>query len=117
MGMATLSLIGFSGMLKLLVEDQGGPGSPKKAAAGSAVSPSLEHVLHHNVLDILVTLCQADSPPGIRPYIFNVFIFLLEKVRYSLLPETACHAPLRRLVLVCSLTKASPTESQEIRFL
>ena len=106
-------------MLKLLVEDQGGPGSPKKAAAaaGSAMSPSLEYVLHHNVLDILVTLCQADSPPGIRPYIFNVFIFLLEKVRYSLLPETACHAPLRRLVLVCTLTKASPTESQEIRFL
>ena len=106
-------------MLKLLVEDQGGPGSPKKAAAaaGSAMSPSLEYVLHNNVLDILVTLCQADSPPGIRPYIFNVFIFLLEKVRYSLLPETACHAPLRRLVLVCTLTKASPTESQEIRFL
>ena len=95
-------------MLKLLVEDQ------DKA---QGMSPSLEYLLHNNILDILVTLCQADSPPGIRPYIFNVFIFLLEKIRYALLPETACHQPLRRLVLVCTLTKASPTESQEIRFL
>ena len=97
-------------MLKVLVEDQG-------RSPGQSMSPSLEYLLHHNVLDILVTLCQADSPPGIRPFIFNVFIFLLEKVRYPLLPETACHQPLRRLVLICSLTKASPTESQEIKFL
>ena len=98
-------------MLKLLVEEQAAARSPQ------GMAPSLEFLLHHNVLDILVTLCQADSPPGIRPYIFNVFIFLLEKVRYALLPETACHQPLRRLVLICTLTKASPTESQEIRFL
>ena len=81
------------------------------------MASSLEFLLHNNILDVLVTLCQADSPPGIRPYIFNVFIFLLEKVRYALLPETACHHPLRRLVLICCLTKASPTESQEVRFL
>ena len=98
-------------MLKLLVEEQALARSPQ------GMAPSLEFLLHHNVLDILVTLCQADSPPGIRPYIFNVFIFLLEKVKYALLPETACHQPLRRLVLICTLTKASPTESQEIRFL
>ena len=97
-------------MLKLVVEDQ-----QKLMPGGHGMSASLEFVLHNNVLDILVTLCQADSPPGIRPYIFNVFIFLLEKVRYPLLPETACHQPMRRLVLVCTLTKASPTESQEIR--
>jgi len=98
-------------MLKLLVEDQ------TKAKSPHGMSPSLEYLLHHNVLDILVTLCQADSPPGIRPYIFNVFIFLLQKVRYPLLPETACHQPMRRLVLICTLTKASPTESQEMKFL
>ena len=54
-------------MLKLLVEDQ------DKA---QGMSPSLEYLLHNNILDILVTLCQADSPPGIRPYIFNVFMSL-----------------------------------------
>ena len=31
--------------------------------------------------------------------------------------QAACHQPLRRLVMVCSLTKASPTETQEIKFL
>ena len=99
-------------MLKLLVSEQ------NEAAAGTGgISPSLEYLLKTGVLDILVTLCQADSPPGIRPYIINVFIFLLEKIKYQLLPETACHQPLRRLVLICSLTKASPTESQEIKFL
>ena len=82
-----------------------------------AMHPCLEFLLHQNVLDTLVTLCQADSPPGIRPFIFNVFIFLLESVRYPLLPEAACHQPLRRLVLVCALTKASPTETQEVKFL
>ena len=102
-------------MLKLLVEEQ------SEAAVGVAgcggMSPSLEYLLHSGVLDILVTLCQADSPPGVRPYIINVFIFLLEKIKYPLLPEAACHQPLRRLVLICGLTKASPTESQEIKLL
>ena len=28
------------------------------------LSPCLEYLLHHNILDILVTLCQADTPPG-----------------------------------------------------
>ena len=113
-------------MLKLLVEEQAetpttsptskGPSSPSRGRA-MAMHPCLEFLLHQNVLDTLVTLCQADSPPGIRPFIFNVFIFLLESVRYPLLPEAACHQPLRRLVLVCALTKASPTETQEVKFL
>ena len=100
-------------MLKLLVEEQA-----EAAAKGvGGMSPSLEYLLNTGVLDILVTLCQADSPPGVRPYIINVFIFLLEKIKYPLLPETACHQPLRRLVLICGLTKASPTESQEMKLL
>lgn len=81
------------------------------------LGPCLEFVLHQDILNILVTLCQADTPPGIRPYIFKVFIFLVEKVAYPLLPETSCHLALCRLTLVCSLTKASPTESQEVEFL
>ena len=104
-------------MLKLLLEEQASP--PTSPSRGSALHlrPCLEFLLHEGVLDILVTLAQADSPPGIRPFIFSVFIFLLETLRYPLLPESSCHLPLRRLVLVCSLTKASPTESQEIKFL
>jgi len=98
-------------MLKLLMEEQSTATSPHQ------LTPSMEFLLHHNVLDILVTLCQSDSPPGIRPYIFNLFIFLLDKTKYAILPETSCHQPLRRLVLVCTLTKASPTESQEIKFI
>ena len=98
-------------MLKLVVEEQ------REAADSGGMSASLEYLLDNRVLDILVTLCQADSPPGIRPFIINVFVFLLEKIKYPLLPETSCHQPLRRLVLICSLTKASPTESQEIKFL
>lgn len=98
-------------MLKLLVEEQ------SSVPSSHQLTSSMEFLLHQNVLDILVTLCQADSPPGIRPYIFNVFIFLLEKTKYAILPETSCHQPMRRLVLVCTLTKASPTESQEIKFI
>lgn len=97
-------------MLKLLIEEQ-------NSVESCQLTPSMEFLLHNNVLDILVSLCQADSPPGIRPYIFNVFIFLLDKAKYSILPETSCHQPMRRLVLVCTLLKASPTESQEIMFL
>ena len=111
-------------MLKLVVEEQAGSSSTSSPTKSSptkgramVMHPCLEFLLHQNVLDILVTLCQADSPPGIRPFIFNVFIFLLESVRYPLLPEAACHQPLRRLVLVCALTKASPTETQEVKFL
>jgi len=110
-------------MLKLLMEEQSNTSaqattskeSPTKSTM--TLCPCLEYVLNQNVLDTLVTLCQADSPPGIRPFIFNVFIFLLQSIRYPLLPEAACHQPLRRLVLVCTLTKASPTETQEIKFI
>ena len=73
--------------------------------------------IDQTVQDTLVTVCQADSPPGIRPYILNLFTFLLERLHYNLLPETACHAPLRRLVTVCATAKASPTESQEVKLL
>ena len=41
----------------------------------------------------------------------------LERLQYNLLPETAVHAPLRRLVTVCTTAKASPTESQEVKLL
>jgi len=84
---------------------------------GKSLLPCLEHVLYQDILNILVTLCQADTPPGIRPYIFKLFIFLLDKVKYALLCETACHLPISRLTLVCSINKASPSESQEIEFL
>lgn len=116
---ATRLVFHLQKMLKLVVEEQGPPPSPSRGAAppAPALAPCLEFLLHNNVLDVLVTLCQADSPPGIRPFIFNVFIFLLEVVRYPLLPEAAVHQPLRRLVLVCALGKASPTETHELRFL
>ena len=116
---ATRLVFHLQKMLKLVVEEQGPPPSPSRGAAlpAPALAPCLEFLLQNNVLDVLVTLCQADSPPGIRPFIFNVFIFLLEVVRYPLLPEAAVHQPLRRLVLVCALGKASPTETHELRFL
>ncbi|XP_023342087.1 protein FAM160B1 isoform X2 [Eurytemora carolleeae] len=81
------------------------------------LGPCLEFFLGQDILNILVTLGQADTPPGIRPIIFKLFIFLLEQVKYPLLYETACHLPLCRLTLLCSLAKASPTESQELDFL
>jgi len=97
-------------ILAILVHEQ-------EESSNESLEPCLEFFLHQDILNILVTLCQADTPPGIRPYIFKVFIFLLDEVKYPLLYETACHLPLCRLTLVCSLTKASPTESQEIEFL
>lgn len=101
-------------ILKILMDEQE---ELSDAQSSIRLSPCLEYLLHNNVLDILVTLCQADSPPGVRPYIFKVFIFLVEQIRYPILAESSVHQPLRRLVLVCSLTKASPTESQELKFL
>ena len=45
------STLKLNKIFKLLVEDQ------SKAKSPHGMSPS-----HHNVLDILVTLCQVDSP-------------------------------------------------------
>ena len=86
-------------MLKLLVEEQ----AEAAVTGGGGMSPSLEYLLNTGVLDILVTLCEADSPPGIRPYMINVFIFLLEKIKYPLLPETACRCLLLLATACCCL--------------
>lgn len=97
-------------MLKVLVDEQ-------ETYEDDSMTTCVEYLLKHNILDVLVTLCQSDTPPGIRPYIFNVFIFLLDKIRHPILPQSRCHTPLRRLALVCTLTKASPTEGQEVKYL
>jgi len=113
----TLLTFHLNKILAILIAEQEIDGDGFGSQTQSSLAPCLEFFLHQDILNILVTLCQADTPPGIRPYIFKVFIFLLEKIAYPLVYETACHLPLCRLTLVCSLTKASPTESQEIEFL
>ena len=72
------------------------------------------------ILDILSSLCQADIPPGIRPYIYRVFIFLVENLRIQqqeFLPYVNVYLPIRRLLMLSCAGKASPTESQELSFL
>ena len=72
------------------------------------------------ILDVLSSLCQADVPPGIRPYIYRVFVFLVENLRVQqqgFLPHVNVYLAIRRLLMLSCAGKASPTESQEMSFL
>ena len=89
----------------------------QNSSQDSTVTPCIEYIIHHQMLDILSSICQADTPPGIRPYIFNLFIFLLARIQHTLiLPYVNVYLPVRRLLMLSSTTKASPTENQELTF-
>ena len=45
----------------------------------NSMGSCMEYLINHQVLDILSSLAQADTPPGIRPYLINFFIFMLTK--------------------------------------
>ncbi len=99
----------LNNMLRLLIEEQEG-------GHGGGMGACMEYLINHQVLDILSSLCQADTPPGIRPYIFNVFVFLVTQIRQNILPYVNVYLPVRRLLMLSCVWKASPTEGQELRF-
>ena len=119
-------------MMKLLSKEQ------KTSNGASTLNPCMEYLVHHQVLDILSTLCQADVPPGIRPHIIRFFTFLvghIDQVRENMsaqkdpkpnnssfvlqvvLPYVSIYLPIRRLLALFCSTKASPTEPQELSFI
>lgn len=97
-------------MLKLLIQEQ-------KEVEAHSMGPCMEYVINHQVLDILSSLAQADTPPGLRPYIINLFVFLLTKIKQTILPYVNVYYPMRRLLMLSSIVKASPTENQEMLFI
>ena len=70
-------------ILKLLLQEQtelaAAAASPNADNAAAILGPCMEYLINRQMLDILSSLCQADSPPGIRPYLFNFFIFMLTR--------------------------------------
>jgi hypothetical protein len=104
----------LNNMLKLLVQEQSVGGGDRDGCLG----PCMEYLINHQILDILSSLCQADTPPGIRPYIYNVFVFIVTRIRssQSILPYVNVYLPVRRLLMLSCVGKASPTEGQELQF-
>ncbi len=97
-------------MLKLLMREQ-------RESDCSSLGACMEFLIHHQVLDILSSICQADTPPGIRPYVFNFFIFLVARIQQTILPYVSVYLPMRRLLMLSTMVKASPTENQELTFI
>jgi len=100
-------------MLKLLLKEQ----QERKELQKGELLPCMEFLIRHQVLDVLSSICQADSPPGIRPHIFNFFTFLTSRVKQAILPYVNVYHPMRRLLMISAMSKASPTESQELAFI
>ncbi len=100
-------------MLKLLMREQQQQQQQQQQTPSShPLGACMEYLIHHQVLDILSSICQADTPPGIRPYIFTFFIFLVSRIRQTILPYVAVYLPMRRLLMLSTMVKASPTENQ-----
>ena len=47
-----------------------------------------------------------------RPYIYNLFIFLLTRIQQPVLPYVNVYYPIRRLLMLSTTIQASPTENQ-----
>lgn len=59
------------------------------------LGPCMEFVIERQILDILSTLCQADTPPGLRPHVIRVFIFFMTHVKQTILPYVGVYLPIR----------------------
>ncbi|XP_040573325.1 FHF complex subunit HOOK interacting protein 2A [Lepeophtheirus salmonis] len=91
--------------------------SKEREIEGDAnIGPCMEYLIQNQCLDILSTLCQSDVPPGIRPYIFKLFNFLLGRIKTPI-AYVEVFRPIRRLLMFCASEKASPTEDLEIEFI
>ena len=102
----------LTAMMKLLAREQ-----KDASSSAAALHPCMEYLVHHQVLDILSTLCQADVPPGIRPHLIKFFTFLVGHIDQVVLPYVSIYLPIRRLLALFCSAKASPTEPQELAFI
>ncbi|KAK3914334.1 Protein FAM160B1 [Frankliniella fusca] len=103
-------------LLKILIAEDT---STKASTDGSCTSagPCLEFLLQHRLLELLVSLARADSPPGMRRYLLGYLRRLVTSISPHLLTLASIHLPLLRIVVLCSQSKASPTEAEEIEYL
>lgn len=103
-------------LLRILISEDA---CSKAAPEGPCTSagPCLEFLLQHRLLELLVSLARADSPPGMRRYLLGYLKRLVAAISPHLLTLASIHLPLLRIVVLCSQSKASPTEAEEIEFL
>ena len=59
----------LNAMLKILVREA--KDRPGEDGGEISMGPCMEYLLNRQVLDVLSSVCQADVPPGIRPYIYK----------------------------------------------
>ncbi|KAJ1521279.1 hypothetical protein ONE63_002960 [Megalurothrips usitatus] len=83
----------------------------------TTAGPCLEFLLQHRLLELLVSLARADSPPGMRRYLLDYLRRFVTAMSPHLLTLASIHLPLLRIITLCSQSEASPTEAEEIGFL
>lgn len=104
-------------LLRILIAEDAQTKNVNSEGPCSAAGPCLEFLLQHRLLELLVSLARADSPPGMRRYLLGYLQRLVGAISPHLLTLASIHLPLLRIVILCSQSKASPTEAEEIEFL
>lgn len=104
-------------LLKILIAEDASTKHSSSEGPCTTAGPCLEFLLQHRLLELLVSLARADSPPGMRRYLLGYLRRLVAAISPHLLTMASIHLPLLRIVLLCSQSKASPTEAEEIEFL
>ncbi|XP_011639252.1 protein FAM160B1-like [Pogonomyrmex barbatus] len=79
--------------------------------------PCLEYLLQHKLLDLLATLANAETPPGMRTICLSFLRKFLGRSKYPLLHHASIYAPIQRLVALCNGNPPSPIETEEVQFL
>eukprot|EP00117_Sycon_ciliatum_P034420 scpid47926/ scgid26273/ Protein FAM160B1 len=79
--------------------------------------PCMEYLLQHKILETLLALGRADSPPGMKQQVLKFFTSVIGRAQQPLLPHIHVHKPVLRLIHCCAESRASPTEGDEVHFL
>uniref|UniRef100_UPI00358EE328 FHF complex subunit HOOK interacting protein 2A isoform X2 n=1 Tax=Myxine glutinosa TaxID=7769 RepID=UPI00358EE328 len=97
-------------MLEILVEEE-------EERESGEMGPCMEYLLQHKILETMYTLSTADCPPGMKQQVLMFFTKLLGRIQQPILPHINVYRPVQKLVRLCGLVQAAPTENEEMQFL
>uniref|UniRef100_A0A1B6BXJ8 FHF complex subunit HOOK-interacting protein C-terminal domain-containing protein n=1 Tax=Clastoptera arizonana TaxID=38151 RepID=A0A1B6BXJ8_9HEMI len=96
---------------KILLKEDG------ELNSSGSTGPCMEYLLHHNLLELLVTLAISDDPPGMRRIVLHFISCTLNKLQAPILAHNSVFPSMQRLLSICNGSHLTPSEKEEICYL
>lgn len=89
----------------------------EKESEQGNIGPCMEYIMQHKLLDTMCVLGTADTPLGMRRFMFIFVTRMLRSTQQSLIPHVSIYSPIQKFIQLCGEVLAAPTEKEEIELL